>query len=252
MQSKCTNTNNNEITGRNIKMKSGVKHTYSAIILAGGAGSRMNHEIPKQFLKLAGKPMIMHTLERLNRIPAIDEIIISCHPDYKDVISHNIKTYMLSKEFIIINGGKTRQESSYLGVMQARNDRVMIHEAARPFVTESEFENLLLDDEDNVIYGIPIPFTVVKGGRYIKEILNREELYNVQLPQKYFRASLLEAHIKAETDGLIFTEDASMLYYYTSIPSKIIEGSVHNVKITTSQDLEFGEVIYSEYIVGRN
>lgn len=226
---------------------------YSVIILAGGTGSRMHQSVPKQFIALAGKPMIMHTLERLERIDDIDEVIVSCHPQYKQLLEMHIAAYMLKKSYKIIDGGNTRQESAYLGVKAAANENVIIHEAARPFVTTQEFTALMEDEAKNATYGLDIPFTVsVRTNDTITGLLERDKLINIQLPQKFDRASLLAAYEQAERDGLTFTEDTSLLYYYKKVPVKVLEGTPNNVKITNSVDLAIGEIIYKEYIVGRD
>lgn len=226
---------------------------YSAIILAGGAGSRMHRSVPKQFLALAGKPMILHTLERLERIDEINEIIVACHPQYKQLLEMHIAAYMLKKPYKIIDGGSTRQDSAYLGVQAAANEDVIIHEAARPFVTTCEFIALMEDEAENATYGLDIPFTVsVRTDNMITGLLERDKLVNIQLPQKFKRTPLLEAYEQAERDGLVFTEDTSLLYYYRKAPVKVLEGTPNNVKVTNSVDLAAGETIYREYIVGRD
>lgn len=226
---------------------------YSTIILAGGAGSRMHQSVPKQFLALAGKPMILHTLERLERIEEIDEVIVPCCPQYKELLRMNIDAYMLKKPYKIIDGGSTRQQSAYLGVLAAKNEDILIHEAARPFVTKQEFTAMLEDEAEIATYGLDIPFTVsVRTGDRITGLLERDKLVNIQLPQKFKRTPLLAAYEQAERDGLIFTEDTSLLYYYSKMPVKVLEGTPNNVKVTNSLDMAAGEMIYKEYIVGRD
>ena len=226
---------------------------YSAIILAGGAGSRMQQSVPKQFLALAGKPMILHTLERLERIDEIDEVIVPCYPQYKELLQMNIDAYMLKKPYKIIDGGSTRQQSARLGVLAVKNEDILIHEAARPFVTTQEFTALLEDEAENATYGLDIPFTVsIRTGNTITGLLERDRLVNIQLPQKLKRTPLLAAYEQAERDGLVFTEDTSLLYYYSRTPVKVLEGTPNNVKVTNSLDLAAGEMIYKEYIVGRD
>lgn len=226
---------------------------FSAVILAGGAGSRMHQSVPKQFIALAGKPMIMHTLERLERIDEIGEIIVACHPQYKRLLEMHIAAYMLKKSYKIIDGGNTRQHSAYLGVQATANEDIIIHEAARPFVTTREFMALIEDEAENVTYGLDIPFTVsIRTGEMITGLLERDKLVNVQLPQKFKRTPLLAAYQRAEEDGVIFTEDTSLLYQYSGLPVKILKGTPNNVKVTNSMDLSAGETIYKEYIVGRD
>jgi 2-C-methyl-D-erythritol 4-phosphate cytidylyltransferase len=226
---------------------------YSAIILAGGVGARMHQAMPKQFLSLAGKPLIMHTLERLEQVDRVGEIVVVCHPGYRELLQRNIDAYLLKKKYVLTDGGSSRQESTYLGLLAASYDKVMIHEAARPFVTKEEFEALADEPCDSAIYGIPIPFTVSKQeGGYLSGLLERRELINVQLPQKFPREAILEAHRRAREEGKAFTEDASILYHYTGCRVKVLEGTPFNLKITEPIDLISGENIYQEYIIGRN
>jgi 2-C-methyl-D-erythritol 4-phosphate cytidylyltransferase len=224
----------------------------SLILLAGGTGSRMKKDLPKQFLSLAGKPIIMHLLDRLDKIDEINEIIIVCHSAYVDLMKEYIRSYMLQKTYKIVNGGITRQDSVFNGLINASNDNVIIHEAARPFVKTNEFRELIKFDYDNVIFGRKIPFTVVQGKQEITGILERDNLINVQLPQKFNKALLMNCHIKAQEDSLVFTEDASLVYYYCQNPIKVIEGTEFNIKITENIDLLIGEIIYNEYIIGRD
>lgn len=226
---------------------------YSVVILAGGTGSRMHQNVPKQFLALAGKPMILHTLERLERIDEVDEVIVSCHPHYKDLLEMHIAAYMLKKPYTIIDGGDTRQQSAFLGVKAAKNEHIIIHEAARPFVTLAEFRALMDCEAENATYGLEIPFTVsVRKGDMIGGLLERDSLVNIQLPQKFRREPLLRAYEQAARDGAVFTEDTSLLYCYTDEPIKVLAGTPNNIKITNSVDLIAGEAIYREYIVGRD
>lgn len=226
---------------------------FSVIILAGGTGSRMHQSVPKQFLALAGKPMILHTLERLERIDEVDEIIVSCHPHYKELLQMHIDAYMLKKAYKIIDGGETRQQSAYLGVKTAKNEDIIIHEAARPFVTTQEFRDLIQCPAKNVTYGLDIPFTVsVRDGDAISGLLERDKLVNIQLPQKFEREPLLRAYEQAEKEGNVFTEDTSLLIHYTGEQVHILKGTPNNVKVTNTVDLIAGEMIYKEYIVGRD
>lgn len=225
----------------------------SAILLAGGSGSRMQQSVPKQFLPLAGRPMILHTLERFEKIEEINEVIVVCHAQYREQLEANITSYALRKKYIVVSGGETRQESTYIGLQNAGNDTIILHEAARPFVTVAEFAAMIRDEAKTSTYGIPIPFTVsLTDGEQITGLLERSKLVNIQLPQKFDRKQLLAAHERAAADGLVFTEDASLLFHYTGEAAKVLKGTSYNVKITDSVDLLTGEIIYKEYIIGRD
>lgn len=223
--------------------------SYSLVLLSAGSGKRMEHKIPKQFLMLAGKPVIMHTLERIDEIDEIDEIVIVANADYHEHIRILIHNRMIQKKCVLVEGGATRQESTLNGINAATNDDIIIHEAARPFVKKEEFSALIACDAKNALYGAPINFTVLKGKDHVEELLERETLVNVQLPQKFNRNSLLAAHNKAKEEGKEFTEDASVLFEYSDEDISILKGSEYNIKLTTPVDMIIGEQIYRDYIL---
>ena len=155
---------------------------YSFILLAAGKGVRLGKKMPKQFLPLAGKPMLVHTLERIDMLRQITEIIIVCSDEYLPDIQAYVDSYGITKNVLYAKGGATRQESVYNGLLAASEDTVIIHEAARPLVSIAEFEQLILCPYDNVTYSYSIPFTVLKRSSdgTISDILHREELVNIQ------------------------------------------------------------------------
>lgn len=167
---------------------------YSAILLSGGTGTRMRKDIPKQYLLLGGKPMIIHTIERFDRLDAVDEIVIVCAPEYEDSLKLMVHQYNVLKNVIFAESGETRQASVYSGLKASNQADVIIHEAARPFATIDDFERLIASENRNAILGYDIPFTVVKGHDEITGILDRSELVNVQLPQKFEKSLLIECH----------------------------------------------------------
>ena len=127
----------------------------SVVLLSGGTGSRMNQAVPKQYLLLAGKPVIMHTIERLDAIDSIDEIVIVCADEYRSAIELMLKQYGIHKHIRYAAAGQNRQASVRSGLSCVETDAVLIHEAARPFVKTEEFEHLIACEEKNVIIGSP-------------------------------------------------------------------------------------------------
>lgn len=219
---------------------------YSFILLSGGIGKRMQINIPKQFLLLAGKPIFIHVLEKVDQIENIGEIVIPCPKDFIEKTENIIKNYGFSKTIYCIEGGASRQESVFKGLKKAKYENVIIHEAVRPFVSVHEFEKLIQCDNESAIYGTDIPFTVLQGKKVVEANLNRENLINVQLPHKYDRKKLLYAHECARSDRLEFTEDASLYFHYYNSEITILDGSEYNIKITKPVDRQIAEVIYKE------
>ncbi|MET3548130.1 2-C-methyl-D-erythritol 4-phosphate cytidylyltransferase [Paenibacillus favisporus] len=223
----------------------------SMILLAGGHGTRMQQSIPKQHLLLYGRPLIIHVLEKIEHIKNIDEVIITCPEDYLEKTRGLIEIYGLKKTISCIVGGQTRQESTKKGLECVNNTSVLIHEAARPFVSVKDFERIIDMENQNITYALDIPFTVLKGTEHIEENLNRSELFNVQLPQKFNTELLKAAHRWAEkNDRNTFTEDASLLFEYSNEKIKILKGSDYNIKITTPFDFKIAPTIYQEYFIG--
>ena len=147
-------------------------------------------------------------------------------------------------------GGATRQESTYNGLVALGEvDSVIVHESVRPLVSVDDFRRLMAVEDENAMFGSPIPFIVLKGHEYVEGLLERDELVNVQLPQKFNRAALLAAHEKARAEGVEFTEDASLLFAYGGAV-RILPGMDHNIKITVPTDTVTAEAIYAD-LMGR-
>ena len=128
--------------------------------------------------------MIIHVLEKARAISAIERVVITCPEAHLAATEELIANHRLGAKFTCIVGGGSRQES-VLQRAAARStgiDSVIVHEAVRPLVTVDAFKALIDDEHENAMYGIPIPFTVIKGHDYVEGILDRDELVNVQLP----------------------------------------------------------------------
>ncbi|WP_188454988.1 IspD/TarI family cytidylyltransferase [Virgibacillus oceani] len=222
---------------------------YTLILLSGGIGKRMQVNIPKQFLLLSGKPIFIHVLEKVDSIKEIKEIIIPCPKEFISKTLSIINDYGFSTPIHCVEGGETRQESVYKGLLETSYERVIIHEAVRPFVTKEEYKQLIQTKNESVIYGLDIPFTVLKGSTYVEGNLERNKLVNVQLPHKFNKKKLLYAHECARDDNMEFTEDASLYFHYYQSDILILKGSEYNIKITKPIDRKIAEAIYKESIL---
>jgi 2-C-methyl-D-erythritol 4-phosphate cytidylyltransferase len=220
------------------------------IVLAGGIGKRIGRPFPKQFLLLGGKPLIVHVLEKARVIPDIARVVITCPEEHLEETRRLITNHGFDEpRFSCILGGGSRQESVYVGLRALEDcESVIIHEAVRPLVTVAEFRDLIAAEDPNAMFGSPIPFTVLKGHDYVEDLLERDELVNVQLPQKFDRAALNAAHEAARRDGATFTEDASLFHRYADAPVRILPGSERNIKITVPTDIVTAEAIYADSI----
>ena len=221
------------------------------VVLAGGIGKRIGRPFPKQFLLLGGKPLIIHVLEKARAIGDIERVVITCPEAHLEETRRLIANHGFDARFSCIVGGGSRQESVYLGLKALDDcDSVIIHEAVRPLVTVDEFRALIAAEDPNAMFGIPIPFTVLMGHDYVEDLLKRDELVNVQLPQKFDRTKLMAAHEAARLDAASFTEDASLFHRYAGEPVRILPGSERNIKITLPTDIVTAEAIYAD-LIGR-
>lgn len=211
-----------------------------AILLSAGIGSRTGLSYPKQFLSINGKPMLVYSLEVLQRCKSIDKIIVTCAQEYLEVYQGYIEKYHIGNVFCIL-GGNTRQESVRLALEHVQTKKVMIHEAARPLISADFVESILaIENEVAVVPTIPVKFTVVEGREYMEKELIRDRLHNVQLPQVFDTQILFAAHQKAMQDNYTATEDGMLVFHYGH-KVRFVEGRESNIKVTTMLDVEIVE-----------
>lgn len=225
-----------------------------AMILASGTGSRMGHtDCPKQFLVVNNKPIIVHTIEAFNQNKQIDEILIVTSKEYVLKVQEWAKQYHLDKVKNVVCGGLSRQESVYHGLEFLKDrginedDIVLIHDVVRPLVSQK-----IIDDNIDGVkkYGavstaIVASDTIFKSieGKSINEILDRSELYLGQTPQSFFFHIILKAHELAKMNNdMTATDDCRLVLKYGH-DVHLIEGSKHNFKITTQDDLKIYEAL---------
>jgi 2-C-methyl-D-erythritol 4-phosphate cytidylyltransferase len=224
---------------------------FGMIVLAGGTGTRIGRPVPKQFLLLGGKPLIIHVLEKARAISELERVVITCPESYLQQTADLLANHRLGSKFECIVGGRSRQESVYLGLLALEGyESVIVHEAVRPLVSVDEFRALIGTADENAMYGAPISFTVLKGHDYVEGLLDRDELVNVQLPQKFSRGKLLAAHEAARRDGSSFTDDASLFVHHAGERVRILPGSDRNIKITVPTDIVTAEAVYAD-LIGR-
>jgi 2-C-methyl-D-erythritol 4-phosphate cytidylyltransferase len=220
-----------------------------AIIPAGGAGRRMGGEISKQYLLLAGIPILAHTLGAFQRSPIVDEIILVVpEGDIVEVRKSVVEKYNLSRVRLVIAGGKERQDSvnNALAHVGDKHRVVIIHDGVRPFITGDLIERAVAAAEmyGAASTGLPVLDTVKQvdpSGRIVKTV-PREGLWLTQTPQAFRREVILAAYERALADRFYGTDDASLVER-TGIPVRMIQGDRENIKVTTPGDLLYGEKI---------
>lgn len=225
--------------------------TY-AVILAGGNGTRMGVDIPKQYLSINGKPIIIYSAEVFQNHNYIDGIIVICSNNYIDHVKGIFQQYKISKLIKVCYGGATRQLSSYNSVKlkECKNDDIiLIHDAARPFISSKIITNLInsvKDDFSSAVYVNMSDSIIRTNSDFVEEYIPRNEIYYAQTPQAFKKRIILECHQKAINENIEFTDDASMVHHY-GYQVKKVAGDKMNFKITTTEDLNYAEYVLKQY-----
>lgn len=218
------------------------KMKYSAIITAGGTSSRYG-KANKLLEKINGKEVIKYTVEAF--LPEVDEIIICAH---KSIIP-DLEQIFANTEVKIIEGGASRQESVYNGLIAANGDYALIHDGARPLISREIIQNTKQAVVDKKAVSVMTKTTdtikeVDESGKIIRTI-DRSKLYNTQTPQAFEYNLIKSVHEKLK--GQNFTDDAGMVEF-CGIEVYMVEGDYKNIKITTKPDLTIADV----YLNGEN
>ncbi|WP_455538775.1 2-C-methyl-D-erythritol 4-phosphate cytidylyltransferase [Terrisporobacter sp.] len=220
----------------------------SVVIVSAGKGSRMKTDINKQFLKLNDKEVIAHTIDKFYNNSNIGEIIVVVREEEIDFFETNIIEKYGYKNIKIAFGGRERQDSVYNGLKIVSEDCkiVLIHDGARPFVSNETIDNLIKYTKESkcTIVGVPVKDTikVVDENNNVCDTPNRSTLWSIQTPQVFDYPLIMEAHKKAKEEDYYGTDD-SMLVEYLGHKVKVVQGSYNNIKITTPEDLKIGEEI---------
>ena len=220
----------------------------TAIVLAAGSGKRMNSKVHKQYLLLKEKPILYYSLKAFED-SVIDEIILVVGEGEIDFCQKDIvERYGIQKVRIIVEGGKERYHSVYEGLKAAGGaDYVLIHDGARPFVTQSIIERTLsaVYEYKACVVGMPVKDTIkiIDEDSYAKETPDRSHIWLVQTPQAFSYPLIFDAYSRMlMQEDIGITDDAMVVERMTECKVKLIEGSYQNIKITTPEDLDIAEV----------
>ena len=226
----------------------------SAIILAAGRGIRMNNDIRKQYLLLAGRPISAHTLLVFDDCPFIDKIFLVIPKEDIEFCHKEILCPLnLQKKVNLVFGGAERQDSVYNGLIAADNaikdGIVVIHDAVRPFVSQENIARCIICAKEfgACILGIPVPDTIktVNSSGYIENTIKRDTIWLAQTPQVFQYDLIRQAYEYAKRKGYAVTDDASLVERIGK-KVKVICGSRYNIKITTQEDLLLANAILQQ------
>lgn len=221
----------------------------NAVVVAAGQGKRMGGGVPKPFLPLGGRPLILHTLghfaaSQVRRVVLVTSVedLVKC----EELIRSDPQVKGL--ECVLQSGGLRRQDSVRRGLMRLDSDCevVVIHDGVRPFVSSRLIDRCveLAFREGAVVVGIPVRETVkvVTADRRVRETPRRDSLWKIQTPQVFRTEIIREAYDRAEREGTEATDDA-MLVEQLGISVIVLEGHSSNIKITVPEDLLFAEAL---------
>ncbi|ACM36519.1 MULTISPECIES: bifunctional 2-C-methyl-D-erythritol 4-phosphate cytidylyltransferase/2-C-methyl-D-erythritol 2,4-cyclodiphosphate synthase [Rhizobium/Agrobacterium group] len=224
----------------------------AVILVAAGRGERAgaSSEGPKQYRRIGGKPVIVHSLLGFADLLPQATLIVVIHPDDGALLANALAPYpQLAASLTITHGGKTRQQSVLAGLRALRNqkpDYVLIHDAVRPFFDQLMLQRIIarLDDgADAVLPAIPVTDTLKRGdeGARVVDTVARSGLFAAQTPQSFHFAKILAAHEDAASAGREdFTDDAAIAEW-AGLTVHLVEGSPDNVKLTVKRDLEMAD-----------
>lgn len=218
-----------------------------AVIFAGGSGQRMRtRDIPKQFLEMHRKPIIIYTLELFEKNPNIDAIVIACIEEWIEYLQELLYKYRIEKVKKIVPGGNTGQMSIYNGLVAAeeisceKDSIVLIHDGVRPLINDK----VINDNIDSVKKNgsaittslVQETILVVNDDESINYVPDRNHSRVAKAPQSFYLKDILEAHKKAQKEGIMNSIDSCTLMKHYGYKLYLVDGPGENIKITTPND----------------
>ncbi len=225
-----------------------------ALIMAGGTGNRTGNKIPKQFVTINGKPVIIHTLQAFQNHPAIDAICVVCLDGWHEILAKYAQQYNITKLKHITSGGATNHESIYKGLTKlsahySADDIVLIHDAVRPLVSADIISDNIrtVITKGNAITCIPCTEAILQSqdGISANKSIPRETLQRTQTPQGFKLHDILAAHKRAQALNMPPSTASCTLMASLGLPVHISVGAERNIKITNDEDFELVSVLLS-------
>lgn len=228
-----------------------------AIILAAGTGTRMKQDIPKQFMHIENKPLIIYTLEAFQKHPSINSIIVVCLDGWHDILKAYAKQFNITKLTSIVSGGQSGQESIRNGILEAKrlfnekNTIAIIHDGNRGLVSNEIISDAIstFNKHGNAVAAIPCTEAIYRSSDGITgdAEIPREQLYRTQTPHVWPLKKVLWAHEEAEKLNITNTTATCSLMQQLGEKVYFSKGSEKNLKITTIEDIDlFKAILHSE------
>lgn len=220
-----------------------------AMLIAGGKGTRMNQDIPKQFLNIHDKPVIVYTMQAFQKHPEIDAILVVCLDGWQEILKAYAHQFNITKLRWVVAGGKNGQESIHNGLVELKkeckgDDLVMVHDAIRPNVSQEIISNSIAECRlhGSAITVIPCAEAMLlreeENGTSARALISRDALARTQTPQTFPLSRLLWAHEEAERRGITNSTASCTLMVELGETVHFCPGSEKNIKITTTEDIE--------------
>lgn len=217
-----------------------------ALIFAGGVGTRMHtNALPKQFLMVHGKPVIVYTIQAFEKLDAVDDICVVCTPDWVEHMNSLVDEFLLGKVSLVVPGGSTALESQRIGLEAldscgaSGEDVVLIHDGVRPLI-DGETIRSCIDSVE--IYGSAVTvapaietIATLDADGNISSTVRRSDCVLARAPQAFHLGEMLAVHRRAQADGLTFVDSATMMTHYGH-KAHAVEGKPENIKVTTPSD----------------
>ena len=219
-----------------------------AIIFAGGSGARMGSGLPKQFLEVNNKPIIIHTLDIFEEHINIDEIYVACKEEFIPKLKTLIKKHMITKVMDVVPGGETGQDSIYQALLAAKENNennavVLIHDGVRPCITNELLDDVLASVRQygsavtcSAMYETPV---ISQDGQTVDEVPPRAPFYTAQAPQCFYLGDVLDAHNQMRKENPSYTGivDTCTMMKMLGKEVKLVVGPRGNIKVTTPEDM---------------
>lgn len=228
-----------------------------AMIIAGGRGKRMEQEIPKQFLNVNDKPVLLYTMEAFQKHPDIHEIIIVCIEGWHEILKAYARQFHIDKLKWIVDGGNTGQESIHNGIMEAKRhyretDLIFVHDAIRPMVSQEIISDCIIKCKKygSAVAAVPCNTAVLRYADddrdYSDDVIDRRFLAMTQTPQGFSLGKLLWAHEEADRRGI--TESVATCTLMAELGEKLhfSLGEETNIKLTTPDDMRIFKALLNK------
>lgn len=216
------------------------------IIPAAGSGKRFLFETPKQFLKINGIEILVHTILKFQKSKNVDKIVVAVNKDFIEKVENLVKKYRLTKVVKVVEGGKERQDSVYSALKSIKvepSDLICVHDAVRPLISSKEIDELIdfATKKKAVIAAKKAIDTVKTGYNFVEGTLDREKIWLVETPQIFTYKILSEAFEKAYEDKFYGTDESSFVERL-SVKVYFYQVKGENRKITVKEDLSFARI----------